>query len=266
MHKGAARYARLLDCLARQYPERVSLAELARRTDLPKATAFRLLKALREVGFVAYDSIHEAYGFGARMMDLGIKALGQNFTVIVRPALRRITNETGDTAFGVLAENDHLQCLLRLSGHYPIRTLSLDEGDVWPLGIGAVGMALLAAHDDAYIDQYLKRFLPVIHQYTRVSAAQLQARVNHTRALGYAVSEGDLLDGMSAIGVAIHFPDVARPIGAISVAAISARLTGDRRADVVNSLQREAALISQAARAASRPWMDLPSKAMDHLR
>lgn len=249
VNKGAARYALLLDCLARQYPEMVSLAELVRQTDLPKATAFRLMKALQEVGFVAYDSTHEAYCFGGRMMDLGAKALGQNFAVLARPSLRRLANETGDTAFGVLAENDHMQCLLRFTGSYPVRTLSLDEGDIWPLGVGAVGMALLAANDDAYVDGYIERFQPLINRYAPVSAAQMKDRVYRTREQGYAVSDGELLDGMSALGMAVHFPGTPRAIGAISVAAISSRLMGERQAEVVGLLRREVQLIGQAVQA-----------------
>ncbi|NYT44348.1 IclR family transcriptional regulator [Alcaligenaceae bacterium] len=249
VNKGAARYALLLDCLANQYPEMVSLAEIARRTDLPKATAFRLMKALQEVGFVAYDSTYEAYLFGGRMMELGAKALGQNFAVLVRPSLQRIANDTGDTAFGVLAQNDHMQCLLRFTGSYPVRTLSLDEGDIWPLGIGAVGMALLAANDDAYVDGYIERCQPLVNRYAPISAAELKDRVRRTREQGYAVSDGDLLDGMSALGMAIHFPGTVRPIGAISVAAISSRLIGDRKAEVVEQLRREVDLINQTARA-----------------
>lgn len=246
-NKGAARYAQLLDCLAEQYPEMMSLAEIVRQTDLPKASAFRLMKALQEVGFVSYDSTHEAYYFGARMMDLGIKALTQNFALIARPSLQRVANETGDTAFGVLAENDHMQCLLRLIGHYPVRILSLEEGDIWPLGVGAAGLALLAAHDDVYIDSYLDRCQPLIDRYAPSSVAEMKERIRRTREQGYALSDGELLDGMSAVGVAVFFPGVKRPIGAISVAAITPRLEGERRIRAIEILQREAGLIGQTA-------------------
>jgi DNA-binding IclR family transcriptional regulator len=249
VNKGAARYAVLLDCLADRYPEMVSLADIARLTDLPKPTAFRLMKALQDVGFVAYDSEREAYLFGARMMDLGAKALAQNFAITARPSLIRIANETRDTAFGVIAENDHMHCLLRITGSYPIRTLSLEEGDIWPLGIGAVGMALLAVHDDGFVDRYVERYQSLVGNYTSLSPDQLKARVQRTRENGYALSEADLLSGMSAVGIALYFPGTQRPLGAISVAAISSRLEEPRRQEVVSLLQREARLISAALEA-----------------
>ncbi len=244
VNKGAARYALLLDCLADHYPGMLSLADIGRLTNLPKPTAFRLMKALQEVGFVAYDTHHEAYLFGARMMELGAKALAQNFAVIARPSLMRIADETRDTAFGVLAENDHMHCLLRITGSYPIRTLSLDVGDIWPMGIGAVGMALLAAHDDDFIGRYIESHLPLIAHYTPLTPDLIRERVRRTRDNGYALSENELLSGMSAMGLVIMFPGTNRPMGAISVAALSTRLDASRREEIAGIMRREADAIT----------------------
>lgn len=239
VNKGAARYALLLDCLADHYPNMLSLADIGRLTNLPKPTAFRLMKALEEVGFVAYDSEQQSYLFGAKMMELGAKALAQNFAVIARPSLMRIADETRDTAFGVLAQNNHMHCLLRITGSYPVRTLSLDEGDIWPLGVGAVGMALLAAHDDDFVDRFIESHLAIVSHYSPLTVDVVKERVQATQEQGYAVSEGDLLPGMSAIGMVVRFPDTGKPLGAISVAAVSNRLEGQRRDDIVDLLRKE---------------------------
>lgn len=244
VNKGAARYALLLDCLADRYPDMVSLAEIARLTNLPKPTAFRLTKALQEVGFVAYDSEREAYLFGARMMELGAKALMQNFAVIARPSLIRLAEETQDTAFAGLAENNHIHCVLRVLGSYPVRTLSLEEGDIWPLGVGGVGLALLSAYDEAFVERYIENFLPVITRYSQTTAQSLHDRVRRARADGFASSERDVLPGVSALGVAIVHPLTGRPFGAISIAAISARMEASRIGEIVTLLRQEARLIT----------------------
>ncbi|MFD1198121.1 IclR family transcriptional regulator [Brucella gallinifaecis] len=246
VNKGAARYALLLECLSVNYPKPVSLAELARLAKLPKPSAFRLLKALQSVGFIAYDSQSEAYFLGARLMDIGVRSLSQNFARLAEPALLRLSETTDDTAFAVLAENDHMNCLRRITGSFPVRTLSLEEGDIWPLGIGAVGLALLAAHDDNYVDYYLKNYMPVLSRYSPIDESELRRRVVLTRETGIAVSQGDLLTGMSAIGVAIYYPDSKRPIGALSVAALSTRLDETRRNEIGQYLCSEARLITEA--------------------
>lgn len=246
VNKGAARYALLLECLSANHPKPVGLAELARLAKLPKPSAFRLLKALQLVGFIAYDSHSEAYFLGARLMDIGVRSLSQNFARLAEPALLRLTEMTNDTAFAVLAENDHMNCLRRITGSFPVRTLSLEEGDIWPLGVGAVGLALLASHDNSYIDYYLKNYMPVISRYTSIDEGELRRRVGLTRETGIATSQGDLLTGMSAIGVAIYYPDSKRPMGALSVAALSTRLDETRRGEIGEYLRNEARLITEA--------------------
>lgn len=245
VNKGAARYAMLLDCLSAHYPGMVSLADIVRITGLPKATAFRLMKALQEEQLVAYDSIHEAYYLGAKLMDLGLRALSQNFALLARPSLERIAEATDDTVFAGIPENDHMRCLVRVTGNYPVRILSLEEGDAWPLGVGSIGQALLAAYDDAYIDAYLQRYLPFMSKFAPVTAEQVKEQVQQTRKRGYAFSCGDLLEGMSAVGVAIMAPGLRRPWGALSVAAVTPRLADERREKVVALLKREADLIGQ---------------------
>lgn len=244
VNKGAARYALLLDCLADRYPEMVSLAEIARLTKLPKPTAFRLMKALQEVGFAAYHSEQEAYLFGAKMMELGAKALTQNFAVIARPSLIRLAEETQDAAFAGLAENNHMHCVLRILGSYPVRSLSLEEGDIWPLGVGGLGLALLAVYDEAFVARYIENYLPIITRYSQMTVESLQDRVRRARIDGFALSERDVLAGVSALGVAVIHPLTGRPFGAISVAAISSRMKAGRRMEIVKLLQREARLIT----------------------
>lgn len=246
VNKGAARYALLLDRLSANHPKPVSLAELARLANLPKPSAFRLLKALQLVGFISYDSQSEAYFLGARLMDIGVRSLSQNFARLAEPALLRLAEDTHDTAFAVLAENDHMNCLRRITGNFPVRTLSLEEGDIWPLGIGAVGLALLAAHDDAYVDYYLANYMPVLARYSSIDKGELRRRIAQTRETGIAVSQSDLLAGMSAVGIAIYYPGTKRPMGALSVAALSTRLDEVRRSQVADYLRNEAALITKS--------------------
>lgn len=246
VNKGAARYALLLGCLSNHYPNMVSLAELARLTNLPKPSAFRLLKALQVVGFVSYDSKSEAYLLGAGLMDIGVKSLSYNFARLAEPALLRLAEDTQDTAFAVLAENDHMNCLRRITGSYPIRTLSLEEGDIWPFGIGAVGLALLAAHDDNYIEYYLKNYMSLLHRYSSIDKDELHRRIELTRKTGIAFSQSDLLAGMSAIGIVIRYPGTTRPMGAISVAALTSRLDEQRQIEIAGYLRNEAARITGA--------------------
>ncbi|MDS1135142.1 IclR family transcriptional regulator [Nitratireductor indicus] len=241
--KGIARISVILDCLTRHYPRQLPLAEIARETRIPKPTAHRLLGAMREEGFVTCDPVDGDYLLGYRMLDIGAKALRQNFAMASRSSIQRLATRTGDTAFCAVSEGNSFCCVMRISGDYPVRTLSLETGDRWPLGVGALGLALLASHGDDFIDRYIHTQIASINDYMDVTPASLWEDVRQTRKQGYAASANSIITGMSAMGVAVNFPNSTRPMGAVSVAAISNRLNGARKSQVIKMLETEKTLI-----------------------
>ena len=79
--------------------DQVTLADLARRTQLPPSTALRLLRTLESTGFAHRD---DAGGFhaGPRMIQLGALAYGrQNLVAEAEPAMRRIVSECGESTY-----------------------------------------------------------------------------------------------------------------------------------------------------------------------
>src|SRR6185295_12528672 len=91
----AAKALELLSVFSFREP-RLSLAELASRTGIPRATAFRLLSTLEQSGFL--DKVHGAYQPGIKCFVLGnIVAGGLDLRETARPhlaALRETTRET----------------------------------------------------------------------------------------------------------------------------------------------------------------------------
>ena len=95
----AAKALELLSVFSFREP-RLSLADLATRTGIPRATAFRLLSTLEQSGFLAKD--HGAYQLGIKCFVLGnIVAGGLDLRETAHPhlvALRDATRETTQIA------------------------------------------------------------------------------------------------------------------------------------------------------------------------
>ena len=95
----AAKALELLSVFSFREP-RLSLADLATRTGIPRATAFRLLSTLEQSGFLAKD--HGAYQLGIKCFVLGnIVAGGLDLRETAHPhlvALRDVTRETTQIA------------------------------------------------------------------------------------------------------------------------------------------------------------------------
>lgn len=242
-NKASIRITQLLECLAEHHRDTVSLADLSRLTRIPKPTAFRILNGLQDAGLVAHDDVAGGYFLGHKLMQFGAKSLDHNFYMSCLPSIKRMAQETGDTAFAVVNQNSCLECVLRISGDFPIRSLSLDVGDIWPLGVGGVGVALLASYPDIYVNQYLDTQFDQISRYQRLDRTGLWDVLQRTRNEGVADLRQALLTGVAALGVGIHMPGCDHAIGAISVAAITERLEGQRQDDVSKMLLREKARV-----------------------
>jgi DNA-binding IclR family transcriptional regulator len=75
-----------------------------------------------------------------------------------------------------------------------------------------------------------------------IKEAVLKKEIANARKLGYAVVDGTVIPGMSALAVPIQGKD-QKPIGSITLAAITPRLTQPRREEIVKSLFDEARAI-----------------------
>lgn len=119
-----------------------SLAECARRTQLPPSTALRLLRTLAKSGFVTRDP-DGTFRAGARLLQLGAIALGQQSTVgLAEPALRRIVSATGESAYlGVLGPDHTALYAAMAEGTHGVRHRS-SVGRTVPLAGTAIGAAL----------------------------------------------------------------------------------------------------------------------------
>ena len=136
-------------------------------------------------------------------------------------------------------------CVGREIGSFPIRTLTLEVGDRRPLGVGSGALALLAFLPDAEIDAALLKNESWIVQYPGYSIAYLKEAVAEARRYGFSFVDGRRIEGMNAIGVPVYDAS-GSVVAALSVAAITARVSGDRIAELVAVLQREAATLSKA--------------------
>jgi DNA-binding IclR family transcriptional regulator len=124
----------------------LSLAELAARTGFYKSTILRLTASLERAGhLVRLDD--GKWRPGPALSRLG--ALYQaSFELrdYVLPVLRRLADETGETAAFYVPEGDVRVCLFRVDSANPVR-FNVYVGDHLPMSYGVVGRVLTAFLD-----------------------------------------------------------------------------------------------------------------------
>ena len=221
----AAKALELLSVFSFREP-RLSLADLAARTGIPRATAFRLLSTLEQSGFLAKD--HGAYQLGIKCFVLGnIVAGGLDLRETAHPhmvALRDATRET--TQIAIL---DHWQVvyLERMISPYPVGSMRSRAGSILPAYCTALGKTLLAYMPDGEVEAWAAtQKFPTLTPRTITSARRLLKELRVIRERGYGIDDEEREKGLRCLAAPIrnHHGDV---VAAISVAGPIDRLPQD---------------------------------------
>lgn len=233
----------LLEIVAMQALQGVSLGDAAVLAELPKPTAHRLLTGLKNAGLIDYCSNARLFYPAFRLFKLG-QLTGRRYDVVhqVRPALQKLASTTLDTVYLTLRAGNSLLCVAREQGEFPIKILTLAEGDVRPLGLGSNGIAWLAAQNDQECERLLRENRKALTVFPAFSEEKLRCYIARSRRDGYAFSRGFMMPEMSAIAMRVN--DCAgKAIATVSVAALTSRFDGERFEFVSAELARHVLII-----------------------
>lgn len=183
----------------------MSLSELARRADLPLATAHRLVAELVAWGALARRS-SGAYVIGRRIWDIGLLApLQTDLRQVASPFLNDLYGATLATVH--LAVRDDVEALYldRLSGHDSVPVVS-EIGSRLPLHATGVGKALLAYAPDEVQAKALAN-LTRVTPYTVTQPGRLRTQLRDVRERGFAETHEEMSLGASSVAVPVRAPD-----------------------------------------------------------
>ncbi|MEV6350237.1 IclR family transcriptional regulator [Actinoplanes sp. NPDC051851] len=183
----------------------LSLSDLARRTEIPLATAHRLVAELQKWGALAREP-DGSYVIGRRIWQLGLLAPVQSgLRQAASPFLHDLYGATLATVH--LAVRDGLEVLYvdRLAGHVSVPVIS-KVGSRLPLHATGVGKALLAYAPEDVLVEALKR-LTRITAYTVTQPARLLEQLRRVRAEGYATTGEEMSLGACSVAVPVRNGD-----------------------------------------------------------
>lgn len=223
------RVAALLRIAGRK-PEGISIAGLVRESGLTRPTVHRLLASLAAEGLLDHDAHTGNWILGPEVFLLGAVAASRfPFEDIARPSLRRLAEETGESAFYSICRGQETVCVLREEGSFPVRSFVLHEGVRFPLGVASAGIAIMAFLPDDEQEALLSRWEEYAGGFAAGhSAAVVRGSLQQTRLKGYSVNPGLVLEGSWGMGAAV-FDQQARPTGALSLTGIESRFRPERQ-------------------------------------
>ncbi len=131
----------LLSSLAKE-PRHWTLKELSQQTGIDKSTAYRLLRTMRDLGFVEKDMGTKTYSTGPRLRSLLYSAQDQ-WIHAARPALRSLSESLGVTVAIRLREGNQMVVIDRVESQGHLR-VTYPIGDRHPITFGGSGKLFLA--------------------------------------------------------------------------------------------------------------------------
>jgi DNA-binding IclR family transcriptional regulator len=216
----------------------LTLAQIVRRTNLPRSSAHRMLERLVQLRFLSRRGRH--YELGMRLIELGHLAVHQDrLHRAAIPFLWDLHRVTGLVVHLAILDGTDVLYLDkvgdRLAAAVPSRI-----GGRYPAHCTSVGKAILAYSDQSSHAAFGSNPLSRKTNYSIANTAQLSDELSKVRARGYAFDREEVAPG---------FGCVAAPIGATNEAIAAVSICGP-----VNRMRFDHRLAAPVRTTAVRIW------------
>jgi len=175
--------------------------ELAARSGLPASSVHRLLGVLQEIGMV-HQNEEDRYEIGLEFYRMAWRCSDhRSLKTIAQPVLAGLMERTGESALLGILDEDRLEMLFAICVESPHPVRYIVELNKWiPIHAGASGLAILAyLTPDQRAAVVRSTNLAPLTKRTITDPEQLEAELARIRERGYAVSQGQRIDGACAV-------------------------------------------------------------------
>ena len=201
----------------------MTLSEVAELTGMTRAAARRILLTLRALGHVKSDG--REFSLTPKVLNLGwnyFASLGVD--EIARPLMVETVKQLNESCSMATLDPPDIVYVARVHPRR-IMTIAGGVGSRLPASATAAGRCMLAALDEAALDEYLaSQPLQPYTPRTLTDPDQFRAKLDEVRQQGYCLVDQELEVGLRAVSVPIVGRD-HRTSAALSVSSNAARTT-----------------------------------------
>jgi DNA-binding IclR family transcriptional regulator len=208
----------------------LSLSEVARRLDVNKNIALRILTTLEEENYLYRHVETKHYFAGFKVSNIGLRVLSRNrLHQQCQPMVRQLAEECGELV--LLSVMDHGEPRWVMAAVGKRQRLQVDP--VTPLAphATATGKAWLSTLPDAEVARRVEGRLDALTPFTVTTLPALLAQLGEIRRSGIALSNQENETGVAAVAAPIFTPEsgaereARRCVGFVSITAPVSRAT-----------------------------------------
>ena len=201
--------------------KRLTLSDIARLVDLPRASVRRTLHTLVQLGYA--EASDRFYRLTPRVLNFARAYLQSNaISEIVQPAIERLGAEIGESCSAAVLDGEDIVMIAQAS---PKRIIPVSDqiGFRLPAIATSLGRVLLAALDDRQLDKFLAQVQPLkLTKFTTTDKTALRKAIIKVRHDGYALADQEVEIGFRSLALPLKKLD-GRTIAALNIGVHSER-------------------------------------------
>lgn len=241
--KSLARGLAVIRAFDSEHPQ-LTLAEVARRAEIPAAAARRFLRTLQTLGYVRGGE--RFFSLTPKVLELGYSYLSSlSLPELMQPHLEVLSRTVGESVSGAVLSGAEIVYVTRVPTQR-IMAVAITIGTRFPAAATSMGRMLLSGLPASEVDRLLEG-MP-LEQFTENTVAlrsELHARLDEVRAQGWAMVEGELENGLRSIAAPIKDRQ-GTVVAAINVSASTSQRAREE------TLEEHLPLLLETAAAISR--------------
>jgi IclR family pca regulon transcriptional regulator len=180
----------------------MTLSDVARAVDLPRATVRRSLATLVLLGYLEADG--RLFRLTPRILKLAIAYLSSDpVPSILQPVCERLCRQVGASCSVAVRDGEEAVMIARAVPARPASVgLGLGVGYRLPVFCSALGRVLASAMPDAELDAFLAQLKPVrFTRQTVVAKPEIRRLILDARKKGYSLADQEAEIGIRSIAV-----------------------------------------------------------------
>jgi IclR family pca regulon transcriptional regulator len=222
----------------------MTLSDVARAVDLPRATVRRSLATLVSLGYLEADG--RLFRLTPRILKLAIAYLSSDpVPSILQPVCERLCRQVGASCSVAVRDGEEAVMIARAVPARPA-SVGLGVGYRLPVFCSALGRVLASAMPDTELDAFLAQLKPVrFTRQTVVAKPEIRHLILDVRKKGYALADQEAEIGIRSIAVPLVRFD-GKTVAALNIGVQPEQVSAKAMiADYVPLLMREAVALRE---------------------
>ncbi len=202
----------------------LTIAQISHRTEIPRAAVRRCLHTLIKLGYATTDG--RTYSLLPKVLTLGHAYLSSTpLAVTAQPILDHLSDQLHEACSMATLEGDEVLYVARSATPQRLISVDLSVGSRLPAYCTSMGRILLAALDDAALNDYLEHAeLQIKTSRTLHTPAAIRASIDEIRLKGWVIIDQELEVGLRSLAVPLK-DSAGQVLAALNVGTHASRVS-----------------------------------------